>query len=136
MKKEFPWKVVYEGFKPAVEGLREALCTLGNGYFGTRGAALESCASKIHYPATYLAGVYNKLATNISGRTIYNEDIVNCPNWTFITFRIGKSPWFLPSARSCANRYYSHTHQMSMGAIPLRVKHEKDCKPPKNNKRV
>ena len=31
------WSLVYEGFDPAREGIREALCTLGNGYFATRG---------------------------------------------------------------------------------------------------
>ena len=38
--------------------LREALCTLGNGYFATRGAAEEADADEIHYPGTYLAGGY------------------------------------------------------------------------------
>jgi hypothetical protein len=32
------WSLVYEGYRPEQEGLREALCTLGNGYFATRGA--------------------------------------------------------------------------------------------------
>src|SRR5438132_1718470 len=27
------WSLVYEGFDPAREGIREALCALGNGYF-------------------------------------------------------------------------------------------------------
>ncbi len=27
------WSLVYEGYEPEKEGLREALCTLGNGYF-------------------------------------------------------------------------------------------------------
>ena len=30
-----------EGFKPEEEPLREALCTLGNGYFATRGASAQ-----------------------------------------------------------------------------------------------
>ena len=33
------WKLVYEGWDPQQEGLREALCTLGNGYIATRGAS-------------------------------------------------------------------------------------------------
>ena len=41
--------------------LREALCTVGNGYFATRGAAPESKAGQVHYPGTYAAGVYNRL---------------------------------------------------------------------------
>jgi len=91
------WKLIYEHFNPAREGLREALCTLGNGYFATRGAAPESSASRIHYPGTYIAGVYNKLGTDIAGRTIFNEDLVNCPNWLSLTFKIGKGDWIVPS---------------------------------------
>ncbi len=86
-----PWTIVYERFEPAEEALRETLCTLGNGYFATRGAVPESVASKIHYPGTYIAGLYNRLATNIAGRTVVNEDLVNCPNWVFLTFKIGNS---------------------------------------------
>ncbi|NQT28236.1 MAG: hypothetical protein HQ570_01405, partial [Candidatus Omnitrophica bacterium] len=92
-----PWTIVYERFEPAEEALREALCTLGNGYFATRGAVSESVASKIHYPGTYIAGVYNRLVTHIAGRTVVNEDMVNCPNWVFLTFKIGDSEWFYPS---------------------------------------
>lgn len=31
------WMWEWEGYDPAGEQLREALCTLGNGYFATRG---------------------------------------------------------------------------------------------------
>ena len=61
------WKLVYEGFEPNQEGLREALCTLGNGYVATRGAAEEAEADDVHYPGTYLAGGYNRLETDIAG---------------------------------------------------------------------
>jgi alpha,alpha-trehalase len=88
------WRLVYEGFDPDNEKLRETLCTLGNGYFCTRGAASESTADDIHYPGTYLAGGYNRLQTEISGRIIENEDLVNMPNWLELTFRIENGPWF------------------------------------------
>ena len=39
------WSLAYEGYDPAEEGQREALCTLGNGFFATRGAAPESRAA-------------------------------------------------------------------------------------------
>ena len=35
------WSLVYEGYDPASETLRETLCTLGNGYFATRGASTD-----------------------------------------------------------------------------------------------
>ena len=46
------WSLVYDRFDPGKEGVREALCTLGNGYFATRGAASEAAADEIHYPGT------------------------------------------------------------------------------------
>jgi len=92
------WKLAYNSFKPQEENLREALCTLGNGYFGTRGATAESSASRIHYPGTYIVGVYNKLGTRIAGKFIKNEDLVNCPNWLPITFKIGKGSWINPAS--------------------------------------
>ena len=88
------WIFVYTGFSPKEEGLREALCTLGNGYFATRGAAPESEADEIHYPGTYLAGGYNRLTTEISGKEIENEDLVNIPNWLPLNFRIKGEDWF------------------------------------------
>lgn len=91
------WKITYERYKPSQEGLREALCTLGNGYLGVRGAVYESAASRINYPGTYISGLYNKLKTNISGRSIYNDDLVNCPNWLFLTFKLEGGQWINPS---------------------------------------
>ncbi|MFI9101010.1 glycoside hydrolase family 65 protein [Streptomyces fildesensis] len=77
----------YEGYDPAQERLRESLCTLGNGYFATRGAAPEEAAGSAHYPGTYAAGCYNRLTSTVSGRTVENEDIVNLPNWLPLRFR-------------------------------------------------
>ena len=88
------WSLAYEGFDPAQEGIREALCTLGNGYFATRGAAAGAMADDIHYPGTYLAGGYNRLRTNIASRAVENEDLVNCPNWLALEFRIAEQDWF------------------------------------------
>jgi len=87
------WRLVYDGFEPPLEGLREALCTLGNGYFATRGAAEEAEADDVHYPGTYLAGGYNRLQTDIAGRAIENEDLVNLPNWLPLTFRPDDGDW-------------------------------------------
>lgn len=89
-----PWKLTYDRFDPEKENLREALCTLGNGYLGTRGATPETAASRVHYPGTYIAGVYNALITEIAGRDIVNEDFVNCPNWLMLNYRIDDGPWF------------------------------------------
>ncbi len=94
MKRNASWKFTYNKFDPPTEALREALCTLGNGYFATRGAFCGVTASKIHYPGTYMHGVYNRLPTHIAGRTIVNEDLVNCPNWLFLAIKVGQGEWF------------------------------------------
>lgn len=94
LEEESTWWLVHEGFDPGEEGLREALCALGNGYFVTRGAAIESRANGVHYPGTYLAGGYNRLKTEIAGRTIENEDLVNMPNWLCLSFRVPGEDWF------------------------------------------
>lgn len=88
------WDYVFEGYDPQSEKLREALCTLGNGYFATRGAAPESKAGQVHYPGTYAAGVYNRLVDNVAGVEIANESLVNLPNWLSLTFRINGGDWF------------------------------------------
>jgi alpha,alpha-trehalase len=89
-----PWELVYEGYDPKNERLREALCTVGNGYVATRGCAPEAAASEMHYPGTYATGVYNTLTDQIAGRTIENESLVNLPNWLPLTFRIDGGAWF------------------------------------------
>jgi alpha,alpha-trehalase len=88
------WLLVYEDFIPEKEGLREALCTIGNGYFATRGSAPESGPDDVHYPGTYVAGCYDRLSTEVAGRTVENEDLVNVPNWLPVTFRIDGGAWF------------------------------------------
>ena len=88
------WTLAYDSFEPKQEALREALCTLGNGYFCTRGALVTAQADDTHYPGTYLAGGYNRLKTEIAGRIIENEDLVNMPNWLSLNFRPVNGDWF------------------------------------------
>ena len=88
------WVLRYDRFDPPSERQRESLCTLGNGYFATRGAAPEATADDIHYPGTYAAGVFNRRSTAIAGRVVENESIVNLPNWLPLTFRIDDGAWF------------------------------------------
>lgn len=93
-----PWVLRYEGFDPAAEGQRESLCTTGNGYWATRGAAPEVEQDAVHYPGTYLAGVYNRLVTHLADTEVEDESLVNAPNWLPFTFRIGDGEWFHPSS--------------------------------------
>jgi trehalose/maltose hydrolase-like predicted phosphorylase len=87
------WKISYHEWKPELEKLHETLCTLGNGYFATRGAREESAFSD-RYAGTYLAGGFNRAETLIEGKLIQNEDLVNWPDWTSLNLRIKGGDWF------------------------------------------
>jgi alpha,alpha-trehalase len=87
------WSLIFKRYEPEREGLREALCTLGNGVFATRGAAADCPNDETHYPGTYLAGGYNRAVSEVSGRPIENEDLVNLPNWLPLQFRIEDGDW-------------------------------------------
>ncbi|GGM68246.1 glycoside hydrolase family 65 protein [Dactylosporangium sucinum] len=87
------WTFRFDGADPSREGLREALCTLGNGYLATRGAVPECEADGVHYPGTYAAGCYNRLPDTVGGEHVENESLVNLPNWLPFTFRAEDGPW-------------------------------------------
>jgi len=95
--KDDNWKLTYNDYDPEKEKSREALLTVGNGFFGTRGAMEETTASETNYPGTYIAGMYNRLITPIAGKDIENEDFVNVPNWLKINFKIEDDNWFNPN---------------------------------------
>ncbi len=118
------WTFTYEGFDPENEKLREALCTLGNGYFATRGAAAETEGNGIHYPGTYLAGGYNRLKTEIAGHIVENEDLVNLPNWLPLKFRLPRSPWFDLSRVNILS--YRQELDMRSGVLQRFVRFEDD----------
>lgn len=96
------WTWEYEGYTPADERLRESLCTLGNGCFATRGALPECAADGVHYPGTYVAGCYNRLTSEVAGREVENEDMVNVPNWLPLRFRLPGGDWLTPTAPRCS----------------------------------
>jgi beta-phosphoglucomutase family hydrolase len=97
-KQKKGWTIEYFRYDPDQEGTRESLCSIGNGYFASRGAMEEIPANlDINYPGTYITGLYNRLESQISGKTISNEDFVNCPNWLPITYRIDNGDWFDPN---------------------------------------
>jgi len=87
------WHINYYDYDVHKERTREALLTVGNGYMGVRGAVEESRANEVNYPATYIAGIYNRLESRVADKLISNEDFVNTPNWAFLTFRIAQDEW-------------------------------------------
>jgi len=87
------WSLVYEDYDREAERHRETLCTLGNGYFATRGASTDTSAGPHHSPGTYFAGSYNRLVSEIAGERIENEDLVNWPNWLVLRVRPDGEDW-------------------------------------------
>jgi len=114
------WSLVYEGFDPEQQPLREALCTLGNGYFATRGAAPEARADGVNYPGTYVAGLYNRLSSTVAGRTVENEDLVNTPNWLPLDFRLEGGSWF--DAREAELLDHHQELDMRIGVLVRRLR--------------
>lgn len=114
------WSITYDGYDPSAETLREALCTVGNGYFATRGAAPESAAGDTHYPATYVAGVFNRLDETVAGHRTHHESLVNLPNWLAVTFRIEGGPWFDIDAVSLLN--YHQTFDLRTAVMTRQVR--------------
>ncbi len=90
-------RLVYHDYDVAKERSREALLTVGNGFFGTRGVMEETGSNKVNYPGTYIAGLYNRLKTPVAGRDVENEDFVNVPNWLPVSFKIEDEAWFNPN---------------------------------------
>ncbi len=114
------WTLTYNKWDPAQQPRRKALCTLGNGYFATRGAAEETRAGGPHYPGTYLAGGYNRAESEVSGRIVVNEDLVNWPNWLCLTFRTEGEDWF--DVNSADLLEFHQTLDLRRGILERRIR--------------
>jgi beta-phosphoglucomutase family hydrolase len=82
------WSISFFDYNKQSEKTRESLLCLGNGYMGSRAAMEETQIGEFNYPATYMAGVFNKLKSNIENKSIENEDLVNIANWISVKFKI------------------------------------------------
>jgi len=76
----------------------QALQTVGNGFFCTRGADYEEeqGPDSWGYAGTYFSTIRNTRKSVIEEQPVYNEDLVNCINWLPVTFKIDDSNWFHP----------------------------------------
>ncbi|MBS3741535.1 MAG: beta-phosphoglucomutase family hydrolase [Candidatus Cloacimonetes bacterium] len=115
------WNLTYHKFEPDQEKLRETLTTVGNGYFGTRGCFVNNKADEVvHYPGTYIAGLYNKLPSMVYRKKIVNKDFVNCPNWLLIKIQIGDDEQSIdPLHENILD--YEHTLNMQDGIVSRMV---------------
>ncbi|GAA4323986.1 glycosyl hydrolase family 65 protein [Streptomyces venetus] len=111
----------YEGYRPEQERLRESLCTLGNGCFATRGALPECAADDVHYPGTYAAGCYDRLTSQVAGRAVENEDLVNLPNWLPLRFRLPGGPWLTPDTATVLD--HRQTLHLDSGLLERRTRY-------------
>ncbi|MFD5256375.1 glycoside hydrolase family 65 protein [Streptomyces bobili] len=116
------WTWEYEGYDPAAVRLRESLCTLGNGYFATRGALPECAADDVHYPGTYVAGCYNRLTSDVAGRSVENEDMVNVPNWLPLRFRLVGQQWLTPDTATVLD--HCEVLHLSSGLLERRTRYD------------
>ena len=67
------WQVTYHGYRPGKDEYSvESLLTVGNGFMGLRGTMPEMEISDEHYPATYLASLYNTAASVVSYSTTFH----------------------------------------------------------------
>jgi beta-phosphoglucomutase family hydrolase len=114
------WIVSYDNYNPDTEMKRESLCTLGNGYFFTRGAASDAVANEIHYPGTYIAGAYNTSRLGPSSEEFDREELVNMPNWLPLTFSIDGGAWFSIDDVEIAD--YSQNLDLQQGILYREVK--------------
>ncbi|MFF2848837.1 glycoside hydrolase family 65 protein [Streptomyces sp. NPDC058001] len=124
------WTWEWTGYDPAAERLRESLCTLGNGYFATRGAVPECRAGLVHYPGTYVAGCYNRLESTVAGRQVVNEDLVNLPNWLLLRFRLRRAggawgPWLSPHTHALLD--HRHTLDLRRATLTRTFRHRDDA---------
>jgi trehalose/maltose hydrolase-like predicted phosphorylase len=113
------WQLTYTEYQPRQQPLREALCTLGNGYIAVRGAHESSRAGAAHYPGFYLAGGYNRMKSEVAGKVIENEDLVNWPNWLFMTFRAENGDWF--SLDTVTILDFNQTLDLAAGELRMRI---------------
>ncbi len=100
------WTFEARDTRPEDEGTREALFTLGNGYTATRGTAPEARADGVHYPGVYVAGVFNRLVSDVTGRTREDESMVNVPNWLLFSFRAEGGAWFAPGTHEVLHEHW------------------------------
>ena len=125
----------------------QALCTVGNGVFALRGAgtpvlfsrhnfsAPESKSDDTHYPATYIAGFWNRAISNIDGNKVENEvitlgtwephknkDLVNFPNGMHLTFRRSGGDWLKLTKENLIK--YEQTFNVKDGAVSRRFQYK------------
>ena len=76
----------------------------------TRGPLPRPSPTKSITRPRYLAGVYNRLGAEVSGRTVENESLVNAPNWLCLSVRAEGGQWLGDEG----NEILSHHQELEM----------------------
>jgi trehalose/maltose hydrolase-like predicted phosphorylase/phosphoglycolate phosphatase-like HAD superfamily hydrolase len=118
------WLLDHTGVDPRVERIRETLCTVGNGYLASRGAAPEASAGGPHYPGTYVAGVFNRLRSRVHGHLHDDESLVNLPNWLVLSWRLDRGRWVVPEGPGISE--YRQSLDLRGGVVHRRYRHVDD----------
>jgi len=115
------WHLDYYGQYTGVRNNgQEAMLTVGNGYFGLRGAYVEARADQDNYPGMYVAGVFDQATTKLQDHTVINEDLVNLPNTQFMTFGVDHQTPFTINQHDIQDVYRSldlHTGILTVSMI-------------------
>ena len=78
------WRIIEDGFNPAMQESSESIFSLGNGRMGQR-ANFEESYSGDSLQGTYIAGVYYPDKTRVgwwkNGYPEYFAKVLNAPNW-------------------------------------------------------
>jgi trehalose/maltose hydrolase-like predicted phosphorylase len=89
-----PWAIETNEWDQGVQAVNETLFTLGNGWFGIRGAPEEALQDGVFYPGCYINGAYNRIKSDINGKITNYEQLVNWPNWLYLSCKIENGEWF------------------------------------------
>lgn len=86
-----PWKIIEEGFDPAVNRISESIFSIGNGKFGQRGCFEETYTGD-SLQGNYVAGVYYPDKTRVgwwkNGYPEYFAKVLNSPDWTGLEIKV------------------------------------------------
>jgi len=115
--KAHPWKVIEEGFNPAMNEIAESIFSLGNGMMGQRGN-LEETYSGHSLQGTYVGGVYYPDKTRVgwwkNGYPEYFAKVLNATYWSGLRIWINNE---LLDLASCNVKSFNRELDMHQGVL-------------------
>ena len=111
------WKIIEEGFNPALNRASESIFSIGNGHMGQR-ANFEEHYSGDSLRGSYIAGIYYPDRTRVgwwkNGYPEYFAKVLNSPAWTGIDIKINGE--VLDLAR-CSVKQFRRELDMKRGVL-------------------